>query len=195
MAEAYCRLEGRPGGDDLTFGQWSADFRAWSTSSTSSRHEAVNFSTPWSSNVWTTSPYSIPTSARLRSVLSHRRCPPRRTAGDGVAVVLDRSDRLERHGVHGVLLDQGVHVFRVGVIGVLGAGARPERPLHPRSRGCEGGPAITAGVCRESLRRPLERWPPPSGPATPALQGGPDPLQKGGRPRCRNGIRRTRRPM
>ncbi len=91
-------------------------------------------------------------------------------------MVLDCGDRLERHGVHGVALHQGVDVHGVGVIRVLGAGARPERPLQARSGGCEGGPAIAServeevpvghpSVCHCRLAPQLERF------------GGPDLLQ------------------
>src|SRR5262249_7272790 len=49
-----------------------------------------------------------------------------------LAVLAERRQRLRRHGVDGVRSDQLLDVHHVAIGGVLGAGARPERPLHLR---------------------------------------------------------------
>ncbi len=49
------------------------------------------------------------------------------------AVVLEGRDRFARHGVDGHRSDQRLDIHEVGIGRVLGAGARPQHPLHARA--------------------------------------------------------------
>ena len=68
------------------------------------------------------------------------------------AVVGDRVNGLLRHGVHGVGGDQLGDIQGVGVVRVLHAGGRPQRPLHSRAVSLERLVAVAADehllVCR-----------------------------------------------
>ena len=110
--------------------------RAWASSphfasmlSSSCRYEPANASTPSLSSLSVTASM---VHARLcqsreggvRLLLRALQCER------GDAVVQRGLERVGRHRVHGVGADQVVDIERVGVGGILGARARPERTLH-----------------------------------------------------------------
>ena len=74
---------------------------------------------------------------------------------DGVpghdAVVLEGFDGRGWHRVHGGRADQRLRVDNVAVIGILGAGARPQRSLHV----CAGGAQLREALVTETLLEEL----------------------------------------
>jgi hypothetical protein len=90
-----------------------------------------------------------------------------------VAVIVEGPQRFVGHRAHDVGADEFADVHHVGVVGVLGSGARPERSLDASGLGGEGAPVFAA--------RSTNRFRNPSSPANSVARCGRPQTRSRGR--------------